>query len=402
MRNKRVVITGIGPVCQLGIGKKAFIHGLLHPTNNYIKRIPEHYRKIHNLSTKFYVPATHFNYKQNNGMNFLSQNNSAIASLAAELAIKDAKLPIPRDNNISTILGISIGDFSGSFSNYKMYLSKNRTDKLFAPKSMPNAPAAWIAINNNLHGDNYVINSACASGTNAIGKAYRKISNGYCNAAICGGSEWLKDTDFTILKSFEELGVLDSSSDGRPRPFQLNRSGFLFNEGSACCLTLENYESAKKRHAHIYAEITGYEASMDAFSVLAIDKKGTTIIHMLKNLIGNKHIDYYNAHGTGTKLNDKVEANTIQNVFGNKSNQPLINSTKGLLGHTFGASGALEAAICAIAIRYGIIHGNITNNPIPNLNLVNKLQTNTNINTAVSASFGFGGHNGSLLFEEAK
>ena len=142
---------------------------------------------------------------------------------------------------------------------------------------------------------------------------------------------------------------------------------------------------------------------MDDYSIVAIEESGAVIEKMLRKLTSGKRIDYYNAHGTGTILNDKVESEVFKRIFGEDvKNQPMINSTKGLLGHTFGASGAIEAMVCAIAIKYGIVHPNLIDRPIENLNLVSEVKTNQEVNTAISASFGFGGHNAALLFEKVE
>ncbi|MDR0298734.1 MAG: beta-ketoacyl-[acyl-carrier-protein] synthase family protein [Streptococcaceae bacterium] len=400
MKN-RVVITGLGPVTQLGIGIEAFTKHLKENRQDLITKIPNEIKQARGIKANYYVPAVDIGKSFGKNMFLLSQENSRVASLAAQLAIENAHLNISEDNEIPVIFGIGIGDLSESFKNYVKFNATNRLDRFISPKSMPNAPVAWIAINNHLHGGNFTINAACASGTYAIGEAYRKIADGYADTVVCGGMEWLKEKSFVIPKSFEVLGILDNSKDGRPRPFQKTRTGLLFNEGTACALVLEDYEKAKQRGATIFAEICGFETSMDATSIVAIENSGKNIERMLRKLIKNEPIDYYNAHGTGTVLNDDVESRVFKNIFGlDKSKQPLINSTKGLLGHTFGASGAIEAVICAIALKEGYIHSNIIDSPIENLNLVEKPLSNEIINSAVSTSFGFGGHNGALLFKK--
>ena len=403
MKN-RVVITGIGPVTQLGIGKDEFIKNLLSGKRKFSQKIPEDTKEKYPVNVDYYVLAVKLTNEQTDRkIKLFSNINSQVVALASKLAIEDSGITIPEDNEILAILGLGVGDLSSGFKNYEKFITEGKMDRFGAPKVMANAPASWISITNHLHGECYVINAACASSTNAIGEAYLKIADGHADTVVCGGTEWLQDDKFSIIKLLEGLKVFDSSPDGLPRPFQETRSGLLLNEGTACCLVLENYETAKKRGAEIYAEVTGFAASMDAYSIVAIEESGAVIEKMLRKLTSGKRIDYYNAHGTGTILNDKVESEVFKRIFGEDvKNQPMINSTKGLLGHTFGASGAIEAMVCAIAIKYGIVHPNLIDHPIENLNLVSEVKTNQEVNTAISASFGFGGHNAALLFEKVE
>jgi 3-oxoacyl-[acyl-carrier-protein] synthase II len=216
---------------------------------------------------------------------------------------------------------------------------------------------------------------------------------------LTGGVECLHDPYGAIMRGFDALGALTQSQDGHPQPFSRNHSGFLFAEGGACLLVLEELEHAHRRHAPIYAEIVDYRANSDASNIVQLDPEGKQIIRLLRELSSSGPIDYLNAHGTGTVANDTVESQAIQTVFGNRNVQPLINSTKGILGHTFGASGAIEAAVAALSVARGSIHGNLTSDPMPDLNL--PLDTaNTPVEQALSVSYGFGGHNGGLLFRK--
>jgi 3-oxoacyl-[acyl-carrier-protein] synthase II len=164
-------------------------------------------------------------------------------------------------------------------------------------------------------------------------------------------------------------------------------------------LVLEEYAHALKRKADIYAELIGFQANSDAHSIVQIDPHGTQIQKLIKKSVGKTKIDYINSHGTATETNDHLEAQVIQQLFGKKEHQPVINSSKGILGHTIGASGALEAAVTAMAIKYGKIHGNLTSDPIENLNL--PMETvESEIIHALSLSFGFGGHNSCLVMKK--
>ncbi len=268
--------------------------------------------------------------------------------------------------------------------------------RMAVPKTMPYSPAAWASICFGLSGPCHTVNASCASGTYAIGEAFRRIKDGYEQMVLAGGVESFQDPDGFLMRGFDVLGVLTQSADGLPRPFGRNRSGFLFAEGGACLLVLEELEHAMRRGARVYAEIADFRANSDASNIVQIDPTGKQITRLLGALSGGRRIDYLNAHGAGTVANDQVETRAIQAVFGGRERQPLVNSTKGILGHTLGASGAIEAAVTALSISGGTVHGNLTEDPLENLNLPLE-NVKCPIDNALSVSYGFGGHNGGLL-----
>ena len=217
---------------------------------------------------------------------------------------------------------------------------------------------------------------------------------------LTGGVEALAEKSGAIMRGFDMLTTLTRAMDGRPLPFSQQRSGFLFNEGAGCVLVLEELARARERGVEIYAEFVGYEAGSDAYSIVQMDPSGECITKLFQKItegVGFK-VDYLNAHGTATIANDEIEAKVIQRVFGTKSTQPYINSTKGILGHSIGASGALEAAVTALSIKESRIHGNITSEPMDNLMLPLE-SIETPIEYAISASYGFGGHNALILLK---
>jgi 3-oxoacyl-[acyl-carrier-protein] synthase II len=214
---------------------------------------------------------------------------------------------------------------------------------------------------------------------------------------LAGGVESLKDPDGVIMRGFDVLGTLTQASDGRPKPFTQNHDGFLFAEGGAGVLVLEELEHAKKRGAPIYAEVLRYHENCDAKSIVQIDKSGTYIHKLLEELCGEENVDYINSHGSGTVLNDTVESEVINRVFGAKDRQPLINATKGLIGHTIGASGAIEAITTLLSMKHSRIHGNYGEGVLGSLNVAINNPV-ISIKKAVSTSYGFGGHNAGLLF----
>ncbi|MBN2922332.1 MAG: beta-ketoacyl-[acyl-carrier-protein] synthase family protein [Lactobacillus sp.] len=396
---KRVVITGIGPVTQLGIGREDFFENLYNDVV-VTQIVPRELKDRFKIKSNYYIPKVDSDsLNMDKKYSRLTTESSLLAIKAAQLAIQDAKMENDIDNNTAVLMGSAVSDLSHVFKNYENYVSGKGINRMISPMSMPNAPSAWISISLGLNGDNHLVNAACASSTFAIGEGFRKIKHGYNDVTICGGIEYLYDENLSLLKNFEALTVLCKNEEGIALPFSKKRSGFIFNEGCACCLVLEEYEHAKKRGADIYCEVVNYESLCEAHSVLNIRDDGYFITSMLKKLIKEEKIDYYNAHGTGTKLNDEVEAKAIVDIFGNEESQPFINSTKAFLGHSIGASGAIEAAVCAHSIKNNIIHGNNLVEPMSNLNLVSN-HTNTEINSAISASYGFGGHNGALLFKK--
>ncbi len=406
--NKRVVITGLGPVTSIGIGKEAFFENiLLHKMN--IKNIPKEYERSYTFKSKHYVPMPTFSLSHFEFPSMLEKImpiSSKLAIVGAKIALLDAGFSlrkekyfsIEEDLDIGIIIGTGFSNLETAFDSYKAHNElgeeKSRFNRMIIPMMMANAPASWTSILFGIQGLSYTINTACASGTYAIGEAYEKIKNGNCHAILAGGVECLKDETGATMRGFDVLDALTKREDGNPMPFSKDRSGFLFNEGAGCILLLEEYEHAKKRGATIYAEIVGYACNSDAYNIVQLEESGDKIKSLINELKKNKKIDYINTHGTGTLPNDEIEGRVIKAIF--KENQPYINATKGILGHSIGASGAIEAAVTALSIKNGKIHGNDILNPMDNLNIARNAM-DLEIEHALSLSYGFGGHNGGLL-----
>lgn len=409
--DKRVVITGIGPVSSIGIGKEEFFQNILYSKMN-ILTIPDEYNKHYKFKSKHYVPMPLLSLSDFGFSSVLEKvmpESAKLAAVCAKLALLDAGFSLEKDkyfsieefNDIGVIVGTGFSNLETAFNSYKAHINigENKSyNRMIIPMMMTNASSSWISILFGIKGFNYTINTACASGTYAVGEAYEKIKSGKCSIILSGGVECLKDETGATMRGFDVLNTLTKSEDGNPMPFSKNRSGFLFNEGAGCILVLEEYEHAKKRGADIYAEIKAYECSSDAYNIVQLEESGVNIEKLIKKLIQDKKIDYINGHGTGTIPNDEIESGIIKNIFGNKEYQPYINSTKGIIGHSIGASGAIEAAVTALSIKNKKIHGNNIKDPIENLNvpLNNK---DLEIDYALSLSYGFGGHNGGLLLK---
>lgn len=398
---KRVVITGIGPVTSLGIGVRPFFENLL-ALKTAIRPIPVEYERHAIFKSRFCVPFPAFSLGDYVKTRFdsLMEKPAKAALVGAKLALLDAALEPPEETTV--ILGIGMGALQTAFQSHLAHVtsaSPTRFNRMVIPMQMPNAASAWVSILLGLKGPNFTVNASCASGTLAIGEAFSRIAAGVCETALAGGVECLEDESGSTMRGFDATGALTRSEDGWPRPFSKQRSGFLFADGGGCVLVLEELSRARRRGARIYAEIGGYVVNSDAHSILQLEESGAQIKTLLRSLKGNEPIDYLNAHGTGTLNNDQVEAQAIQEVFGDHEKQPLINSTKGLLGHTIGASGAMEAAVTALTISEGKVHGNLTSDPLENLRLVGAT-TETPVHAALSLSFGFGGHNAGLLLKK--
>jgi 3-oxoacyl-[acyl-carrier-protein] synthase II len=455
----RVVITGLGPVTSAGIGKEDFCRQIW-TQRCHLRPIPASFTRTYPLRSRWYVPLPEVSLASHGILlphEDIMQAADRMAVLGVKLALEDAGFapvntkgsagfagganqvlagsprrgdsgrlgepslppmeiafskpelrPFAGVEEAGLVLGASLGSMQAALESHLCHclprealqaaLPERRLafSRMVVPKTMPNSPAAWASICFGLSGPCHTVNASCASGTYAIGEAFRRIKDGYALMALAGGVESFQDPDGFLMRGFDVLGVLTQSADGLPRPFGRNRSGFLFAEGGACLLVLEELEHAMRRGARVYAEVADFQANSDASNIVQIDSTGKQITRLLGQLSGGRRIDYLNAHGAGTVANDQVETRAIQAVFGGRERQPLVNSTKGILGHTLGASGAIEAAVTALSIAGGTVHGNLTEHPMEDLNLPLENVTRPIVN-AISVSYGFGGHNGGLL-----
>jgi 3-oxoacyl-[acyl-carrier-protein] synthase II len=270
---------------------------------------------------------------------------------------------------------------------------------------MPNAVSGSISLKFGITGPSVTLCSACASGTVALGHAYRTIKSGVTDIALSGGTEFLGDESGSIFRGFDIVGTLARENGDRYkacRPFDKQRSGFLFNEGGAAALILEERNHALNRGANIIGEIVGFSETCDASNIMCIDSNS---VHVRKAILGALEeaalppceIDYVNTHGTGTVTNDAAEASIIGDIFGKR---PLVNTTKSLLGHSIGASGAIEAIVTLLSIKHRKTHTcNNLDEPISDINFVTETKE-CEIRNGLSQSFGFGGHNAALVFRE--
>lgn len=395
----RVVVTGIGMITPAGIGKL------------------KNWEKIYcleNCLSDSSIEGTYFNglineeyknvltTKQIRYMDKVSQ----IGLLASREAVKDSKINIEdvRGENMAIFIGTAVGGME-SLSRELNESTKHGLKKISVmgmPKLLSNMIGTNLSIEFKITGGSYTFVSACASGAVAIGEAVKKIRFGEVKAALAGGSEACAIPQ--VLESFKRLGAVSTNNDINKAsiPFSKDRSGFVLSEGAAI-LVLEEYEHAKKRGAKIYAEIAGYGSSSDGVSLIAPDADGIELCikRALEDAeISEKEVEYINAHGTSTNLNDKVESKVIENVFKSK---PYVSSTKSIIGHTLGAAGAIEAALCCLMIdnKKLIPTINLEEENVDeeiNINLLLKKE-NYNGGAILSNSFAFGGNNASLVFK---
>jgi len=313
-------------------------------------------------------------------------------------------------DNIAIIVGSGIGGLTTLFEQTKVLLEQgpDRVSPFLAPMMISDMAAAQVSIILGVKGLNLCTTSACSSSSDAIGVAYELIKRGDTQAAIAGGSEAIiNPIGITAFNALRAISTRNDEPQLASRPFDTERDGFVISEG-ACLLILESLTHAQERGANILAEIKAYGATADAFHVTqpAADGEGAAKAMQLaldRAGLAPSEIDYINAHGTSTPLNDKTETLAIKTVFGDHAYRLPISSTKSMLGHLIGAAGAAEAAACIMAIQHGIIPPTINlTHPDPecDLDYVPNVARQAKVTTALSNSFGFGGHNSVLILRE--
>ena len=412
---KRVVITGLGVISPVGIGKDTFWNALLNgengigpithfDTTEYAARIAG--------EVKDFNPADYgIDRKEARHMDPSTQFSVA----AAKLALDDSKINLDEEDRdrIGTIIGTGIGGMETLHNLYKGLFAKgpSRVNPFVVPKMIANMASGQVSIFFGLQGHCASVVTACATGTNSIGAAYRMIQRGELDAAVAGGTEAAVSPG--AVAGFAAMKALSTRNDDpahASRPFDKDRDGFVMGEGAGVVF-LEELEHAKKRGAHIYCEIGGYGSNADAYHITAPAPEGIQQSKCMALAVKDaglqpEDVDYVNAHDTSTHLNDLNESKAIARVFGDHAKDMLISSTKSMTGHLLGAAGAVEAIACAMTIETGKVHPTI-NLVEPEdelkelgLNYVPNKAVEADVNVAISNSFGFGGHNATLLFKK--
>ena len=406
-----VVITGIGVVSPIGSGKEAFWDGLMSGRSG---AGPITQWDASDLPVQIACEVDDFDPSQWVDPREAGRTDrfTQMAVAAASLAIEDAGLAdFGQSERVGVIVGSGIGGLSTIEREHSNFLrgGPRRVSPFMVPRLMPNAAAAAIAMKHRLFGPNYAPTSACATGAHSIGEGLRYIGAGDADVMIAGGSEAAL-TPLSVA-AFARMGALSRRNDDpeqASRPFEKNRDGFVFGEGAGI-VVLERRAHAEARGAKPIAALAGYGASADAFHVTQPDPEGAgaalAMRMALKDAgVGPGDIDYINAHGTSTPYNDRIETVAIKNALGVESKKVAISSTKSQTGHMLGAAGAIEAAVCALALERGRIPGTINleeSDPDCDLDYVADGPRELGVEVALSNSFGFGGQNACLVLTKA-
>jgi beta-ketoacyl-acyl-carrier-protein synthase II len=409
--SRRVVITGIGAITPLGTGVDKLWQGLLAGRSG-IRKIQQFDAsgmpcqiagEIPDFVVTDYIPA-----KEVRRMSRSSQ----IALAAVQMAVEDAGLeePLTDHERIGVTLGTAVGGLERSVEGARALREDglNKVNPFTIPSSIANMSAFHIAERYEAHGPNICIVTACATGTQIVGEAAQTIRNGRADIVLAAGTEAMIQ-DFAVA-GFSAMRALPTNYNDDParasRPFDAKREGFVFSEGAAG-LVIESLENAQKRGAHIYAEIAGHASSSDAYHMAKPDPTGAGALRTMRWALEDAQISpdevgYINAHGTSTPTNDSVETLAIKSLFGEGAYGIPISSTKSMIGHPMGASGAIEAIVCALTIDRAAIHPTINlENPDPacDLDYVPNEARDADVNVALSNSFGLGGQNACLVLK---
>lgn len=405
----RVVVTGLGIISPIGTGKDAFWEALLRGESG-VRRItrfdPSEFKTQIAAEVSDFNPEAYIDKKDVRRMDRYTQ----FAVAATGLALKDAGIaPGAVDpDRVGVVLGSGIGGIETFEEQTRVLVARgpNRISPFFVPMMITNMGAGYVAIVNGFYGPNSTMVTACASSNQAIGEAFRIIQRGEADVMVTGGAEAavtpISIAGFCAMKA---MSTRNDEPARASRPFDAGRDGFVVGEGAAI-LILERVERAVARGAHIYAEITGYGQSCDAYHITAPDPEGSGAAKAMKRALADaglspEEVSYINAHGTSTLFNDKVETLAIKKVFGESAYRIPVSSTKSMTGHLLGAAGGIEAAACVLSITHGIIPPTINyEEPDPecDLDYVPGEARQAQVDVAISNGFGFGGHNATLVF----
>ena len=413
--SRRVVVTGMSAISPIGNSVEDSWRELLAGTCG-IDRItrfdPSRFAvriaaQVKDFKVEEY--AEYIDYKEARRMDWFIQLSVA----ATAQALKQAGLKIDESNRdlVGVLIGSGIGGLVTMEQSFRTLFEKGpmRVSPFTGPYMIPNMAGGQVAITFGVMGPNFTVSSACATGTNALGEAYEIIKRGDADAMITGGVE-SQLTEFG-LAAFHRTTAMCTSHNDDPkhasRPFDAKRDGFVFGEGCGV-LIFEELASAKKRGAKILCEVAGYAANDDAFHISAPAEGGAGAAKAMRRALQKaglqpQEVDYINAHGTSTLLNDAAETQAIKTVFGERAYKIPISSTKSMIGHLLGAAGAVEAVATIKTIETGWIHPTINYeypDPVCDLDYVPNKARQANVRVAMSNSFGFGGHNAIIIFKK--
>lgn len=405
---KRVVVTGLGAISPLGNDVDSTWQGILAGRSgvDYITHYDtsDHKTKFA-AQVKGFDGAAMFGAREARRMDRFAQ----FALAASIQAVQDAKLQIHDGNRdrIGCVIGSGVGGISTLFEQVQVYITRgpSRVSPFLVPMMIPDTAGGMVAIHLGVRGPNLAVVTACATGTNAIGEAAEIIRRGQADVILAGGSEaGVIPIAMAGLNAMTALSTRNDDPQGASRPFDLDRDGFVMGEGAGV-LVLESLEHARSRNAPILAEILGYGSTNDAYHVSAPAENGAGAARCMRMAVEDaglrlEDIDYINAHGTSTPLNDRSETAAIKSVFGDLAYRIPVSSTKSMTGHLLGASGAIEAMLCVKVLQDGILPPTInytTPDPECDLDYVPNQARPAAVQRLMSNSFGFGGHNAALI-----
>ncbi len=410
---RRVVVTGLGAVTSIGIGKDNFFKGLYEGRSG-ISRIslfdPAEFSVQIAGEVKDFNPEDYFDKKEIRRLDRVEE----FAFVAAKEAIEDSGLDVESEDKerIGVYVTSGIGGLTSLSEQFNVLKERGprRVSPFLITQLIIDAIPAYIALQYGFKGATLSAVAACASATQTIGEAMLAIQRGDLDVIVAGGADApIVELAVAAFASMRALSKRNDSPETASRPFDKTRDGFVMGEGSGILL-LEELEHAKKRGAHIYAELAGYGTTTDAYHTTAPDPTVTQIKRSMLMAIESagvdkNDIDYINAHGTSTPLNDKYETKAIKEIFGDRAYQIPVSSTKSMIGHLLGASGAAESVATVLTIDKGIIFPTINySEPDPecDLDYVPNKPREKEVHVALKNSFGFGGHNVSLIFKKFK
>ena len=405
---RRVVITGLGCISPVGNNVPDMWAHILNGISGvgFITHFdPSEYKCKIAAEVKGFDGAALFGSREARRMDRFAQ----FALAAAEEARTDAGLEIndSNRNRIGAVIGSGIGGIGTLFEQMQVYNERGplRVSPFLVPMMIPDTSGGMVAINMGIRGPNLAVVTACATGTNAVGEAAEIIRRGSADVMFAGGTEAaIVPVAMAGLNVMTALSTRNDEPQRASRPFDLNRDGFVMGEGAAIVI-LESLEHAQARGAHILAEISGYGATNDAYHISAPAENGAGAALCMRIALDDggfqpADIDYINAHGTSTQLNDKSETAAIKTAFGEQAQHIPISSTKSMTGHLLGASGALEAVICVKTLQFQIAPPTInyeTPDPDCDLDYIPNTARPLKIDRVMSNSFGFGGHNATII-----
>ncbi len=409
MSKRRVVVTGLGVISPIGSGLDEFTSALFEGGNGIgtvtqfdTSDLPVHIAgEVKGFDPEKWVSGKEARHLDRFVQFALAASQGAFDSSGLNLELEDKR-------RVGCIWASGIGGLNEIERTHRVALEKGprRINPFFIPKLMVNAGAGQIAIRFGLQGVNYAVASACASGSHALGLAFRTIQYGDADVMVCGGSEstvtMLGIGGFCALKALSERNDDPRTAS---RPFNIDRDGFVVGEGAGAII-LEEYERARRRGAKIYCEFKGFGMTDDGFHISAPIPEGTAATEAMRAAMADAgcapgEVDYVNAHGTSTPLNDVMETRAIHLAFGDHAEKLAVSSTKSQIGHLLGASGAVEGVVLALAVHKQIAPPTINSihpDPQCDLDYVPNESREMRIRHAISNSFGFGGHNATILF----